>query len=93
LNVGSNFLVFELRGHQPIRFHFAHGFFADFEVFLLVFADLANPDVLYVAEASVPRSLAGFRGVTPILASAFYLSNIPYRWEQGVVEPLNGGLQ
>jgi Uncharacterized conserved protein (COG2071) len=29
-----------------------------------------------------------FRGVTPILASAFYVTNIPYRWERGIVEPI-----
>ena len=27
-----------------------------------------------------------FRGVIPILASAFYIANIPYQWERGVVE-------
>ena len=27
-----------------------------------------------------------FRGVTPILASAFYVTDIQYRWERGVVE-------
>ena len=26
-----------------------------------------------------------FCGVTPVLASAFYIANIPYRWERGVV--------
>ena len=29
-----------------------------------------------------------FRGITPILASAFYITNIPYRWERGVVDRL-----
>ena len=27
---------------------------------------------------------------TPILASAFHVAGIPYRWERGVVEPLTG---
>lgn len=31
-----------------------------------------------------------FRGARPILASAFYVSNISYRWERGVVRPLTG---
>ena len=30
-----------------------------------------------------------FKGVTPILANAFHVKNIPYRWERGVVEKLN----
>jgi hypothetical protein len=29
-----------------------------------------------------------FEGCTPILANAFYISDIPYRWEVGRVEPL-----
>jgi hypothetical protein len=29
-----------------------------------------------------------FRGVTPILASAFYVTDIPYLWERGIVEPI-----
>lgn len=29
-----------------------------------------------------------FRGVTPILASAFYVTDIPYLWERGVVEQI-----
>ncbi len=31
-----------------------------------------------------------FCGVTPILASAFYIANIPYQWERGVVDQLPG---
>ncbi len=27
-----------------------------------------------------------FRGITPILASAFYITDIPYQWERGVVD-------
>jgi hypothetical protein len=34
---------------------------------------------------------ACFRGVRPTLASAFYVADIPYRWERGRVEKLNGG--
>ena len=30
-----------------------------------------------------------FRRVTPILASAFYIANIPYQWERGVVDQLS----
>ena len=30
-----------------------------------------------------------FRGVAPILASAFYVANIPYRWERGIVEQIS----
>ncbi len=33
---------------------------------------------------------ARFRGVEPILASAFYVHDIPYRWERGVRHPLTG---
>jgi SAM-dependent methyltransferase len=33
---------------------------------------------------------ARFRGVEPILASAFYVQDIPYRWERGVRHPLAG---
>lgn len=33
---------------------------------------------------------ARFRGVEPILASAFYVHDIPYRWERGVRHPLAG---
>ncbi len=29
-----------------------------------------------------------FNGVVPILASAFHVENVPYRWERGIVEPL-----
>ena len=29
-----------------------------------------------------------FRGANPILANAFYLNDVPYKWEPGVVEPL-----
>jgi hypothetical protein len=29
-----------------------------------------------------------FHGVQPILANAFHLANIPYRWRRGVVDPL-----
>lgn len=29
-----------------------------------------------------------FRGATPILASTFYIANIPYQWERGVVDHL-----
>ena len=29
-----------------------------------------------------------FRGVRPILANAFHVANIDYRWKRGVVEPL-----
>ena len=29
-----------------------------------------------------------FRQAQPVLASAFYLSNVPYRWERGVRMPL-----
>jgi hypothetical protein len=29
-----------------------------------------------------------FRGAEPILASAFYVGGIDYRWERGIVEPL-----
>jgi hypothetical protein len=30
-----------------------------------------------------------FNGTTPILANAFHVTNIPYRWKRGVVEELN----
>jgi hypothetical protein len=50
---------------------------------------LVNVDVREATFFSQPC----FRGVTPIVASAFYVSNIPYRWERGVVEPLTGGLR
>jgi|GEM_PF-71213 len=33
---------------------------------------------------------APFRGAQPILASAFYVHDIPYRWERGVRHPLTG---
>jgi uncharacterized membrane protein YphA (DoxX/SURF4 family)/SAM-dependent methyltransferase len=33
---------------------------------------------------------ARFRGVEPILASAFYVHDVPYRWERGVRHPLTG---
>ena len=29
-----------------------------------------------------------FQGAEPILASAFYVGGIDYRWERGIVEPL-----
>jgi hypothetical protein len=29
-----------------------------------------------------------FKGITPVLANAFLVSGIPYRWKQGVREPL-----
>ncbi|HSH39209.1 MAG TPA: DUF2071 domain-containing protein [Chthoniobacterales bacterium] len=31
---------------------------------------------------------APFAATSPVLASAFHVSNIPYRWKRGVVEPL-----
>ena len=31
-----------------------------------------------------------FNDVTPILANAFHVANVPYRWERGVVERLEG---
>jgi hypothetical protein len=34
---------------------------------------------------------AAFRGASPILASAFHLAGVPYRWERGVREPLPKG--
>lgn len=32
-----------------------------------------------------------WKGVNPILANAFYLSNVPYKWRRGVRHPLEGG--
>jgi hypothetical protein len=32
---------------------------------------------------------ATFRGTTAVLANAFYVENIPYRWKRGVVEHIN----
>lgn len=32
---------------------------------------------------------ACFGGVKPVLASAFYITDIPYRWERGVIEKLD----
>jgi hypothetical protein len=29
-----------------------------------------------------------FRGITPVLANAFYVHDIPYRWEKGQLKPL-----
>lgn len=31
-----------------------------------------------------------FVGTTPVLASAFHLQDVPYRWKRGIVEPLPG---
>ena len=31
-----------------------------------------------------------FRGVAPILANAFYLSDVGYAWKRGIRYPLNG---
>ena len=33
-----------------------------------------------------------FAGTKPILANAFHLQDVPYRWERGVVEPLPADL-
>jgi uncharacterized protein YqjF (DUF2071 family) len=38
-------------------------------------------------------SLPAFAGATPVLASAFYVSDIAYRWERGVRHPLDGASQ
>jgi Uncharacterized conserved protein (COG2071) len=36
---------------------------------------------------------APFRGVTPVLANAFCVEGVPYRWERGrLITPMNGGL-
>ena len=32
-----------------------------------------------------------FQGVQPLLANAFHVEDVPYRWKAGVVEPLNKG--
>ena len=31
---------------------------------------------------------AAFRGAHPVLASAFHVADIPYRWKRGIIEPL-----
>jgi uncharacterized protein YqjF (DUF2071 family) len=43
-------------------------------------------DVPRVAFFDQPR----FRGCTPILAAAFHVTDIDYRWERGVRHPVNG---
>lgn len=34
-----------------------------------------------------------FAGETPVLANAFHLQDVPYRWERGVTEPLPKGAE
>jgi hypothetical protein len=46
-----------------------------------------QPVEVEVAQASFLRR-EPFRQAQPVLASAFYLSNVPYRWERGVRIPL-----
>jgi hypothetical protein len=43
-----------------------------------------------VAEATFFKQPC-FRGARSLLASAFYVADVPYRWERGVVEKLGGG--
>ena len=50
---------------------------------------LVNVDVRRLAFFDDAR----FRGVTPILASAFHVRDIPYSWLRGVRFPLDGGEQ
>jgi hypothetical protein len=49
-----------------------------------------RPVAVEVRQASYFAQPA-FRAAHPVLASAFYLTEIPYRWERGVVERLDGG--
>jgi hypothetical protein len=46
-----------------------------------------QPVEVEIAQASFLRR-EPFRQAQPLLASAFYLSNVPYRWERGVRIPL-----
>ena len=46
-----------------------------------------QPIAVEVRQASFLEQ-SPFSAARPILANAFHVENVPYRWERGVVEPL-----